>query len=106
MEFFILFGAIVFGIVVGWNARELHAKSTLKKLALTLQEKLEEDEENRIRVSIELHNNHFYVYDTENNKFMAQAGTREELENILVERFPGKKFACSEENLKEVGFLS
>ena len=30
----------------------------------------------------------------------------EDVEKILVERFPGKRFACHESILKEVGFLS
>jgi hypothetical protein len=32
--------------------------------------------------------------------------TKEDVEKVLVERFPGKRFACSESTLKEVGFLS
>jgi hypothetical protein len=47
-----------------------------------------------------------FVYDKETKQFMAQGSSKEDVEKVLVERFPGKRFACPESILKEVGFLS
>ena len=46
-----------------------------------------------------------FVYDKDTEQFMAQGSTREAVEKVLVERFPGKRFACHESTLKEVGFI-
>ena len=37
--------------------------------------------------------------------FYASEQTKEELESVLHDKYPNKKFACSESMLKEVGFL-
>jgi hypothetical protein len=37
---------------------------------------------------------------------MAQGSSKEDVEKVLVERFTGKRFACHESTLKEVGFIS
>jgi hypothetical protein len=42
-----------------------------------------------------------YIYDKETKQFMAQGKTREELKTILHEKFPGKKFAASETEIKD-----
>ena len=47
-----------------------------------------------------------YVYDKDTKQFMAQGSSKEDVEKVLVERFPGKRFACHESVLKEVGFIS
>jgi hypothetical protein len=47
-----------------------------------------------------------FVYDKDTKQFMAQGSSKEAVEKVLVERFPGKRFACHESTLKEVGFIS
>jgi hypothetical protein len=37
---------------------------------------------------------------------MGQGSSKEQLEDVLAKRFPGKRFACNEKVLKEVGFIS
>jgi hypothetical protein len=109
MELLILFGAVFFGAWIGWGLREKYAAFQIKRFLSEVEEaKVEEDDsdEPKIPINIEVHNNHYYVYHKDNNQFMGQAGSREELEEVLMERFPGKKFACSAETLKEIGFLS
>lgn len=110
MEFLILIVAMFIGALLGWDLRERFATHQIKRFLKEVEEMKapEEDDsdEPKIPITIEKHNNHFYVYNKENNQFMGQAGTREELEEVLMERFPGKKFACSEQTLKEIGFLS
>jgi predicted negative regulator of RcsB-dependent stress response len=96
----------VMGAVSGWNAREKHAKTQVEKHFQQIQEFVEEQEEEQIHIIIEKHNDMLFVYDKETKQFMAQGTSKEAVEKVLVERFPGKRFACPESILKEVGFLS
>lgn len=106
MEFLILFGAVIFGVYVGWVLRETYATHVLNKVLHNVEENVKQIAKDAIHINIEKHNDHFYVYNKETNTFMAQAGSKEELEEILKDRFPGKNFACSEKVLREIGFLS
>jgi len=95
------------GAVAGWNAREEHAKKITEKFLDHLQNSVENHvEENVIQITIEKHNNVFYVYDRNTNEFMAQGSSQSEVENNLKKRFPGKTFGCPESVLSETGFYS
>jgi len=91
------------GSIAGWNAREKHAKRQMEKFFDTVDEAKEEEQ---IHIIIEKHNDMLYVYDKDTKQFMAQGSSKEAVEKILIERFPGKRFACPESILKEVGFIS
>jgi hypothetical protein len=95
----------VIGVKAGWDARERHVSKITKQFLDAMQD-AEEEEEELIHIVIEKHNDMLFVYDKDTNQFMAQGTTKEDVEKVLVERFPGKRFACSESTLKEVGFLS
>jgi hypothetical protein len=91
------------GSIAGWNAREKHAKKQVDKF---FEQVDEAEEEELLHIVIEKHNDMLFVYDKDTKQFMAQGSTKEAVEKILVERFPGKRFACHESTLKEVGFIS
>jgi hypothetical protein len=95
-----------YGVVCGWKAREKHALQLTQKLLDGLEEKEKEESNDKIFISIEKHNGVIYVYDKTTKTFMAQGNNKEELENILRERFPGKTFAASQEDLENAGLLS
>lgn len=94
---------LLMGFSLGWHAREKAAERTVNKLMEQFEKETEEDT-SVIKISIEKHNNTYYVYDKEENSFMGQASNRTELEDILAQRFPGKRFLAESDNLKEVGF--
>ena len=94
----------VMGVKAGWDAREKHVSKITKQFLDAMQEA--EEEEEQIHIIIEKHNDMLFVYDKDTAQFMAQGTTKEDVEKVLVERFPGKRFACSESTLKEVGFSS
>lgn len=104
MEVAIYIALIVFAWVVGvhngWKAREAVAKKMLKRLAGNVEKVVE-----IVHITIEKHDNHFYVFQKDTNKFLTQADTKEALEKNLFELFPGKRFAMSEENMREIGFI-
>lgn len=103
----LLFGMVI-SIWFGWHMREVVARHKMQKL-MELAQEMEEDNDlpdNYIRIVIEKHNDTFFVYEEENSTFLAQATSKEDLDESLRARFPGKLFAVKEENLIQVGFLS
>lgn len=109
MDILILLVAVLIGAILGWNLREAVAMLLVKKVLEDLKQHEEpEDEETdeRIPITIERHNNTFYVYSKEKNEFMAQGSTRAELEVVLADRFPGKRFAVDQKTLSELGTTS
>ena len=95
-----LFSYIVGGLA-GWRAREKHAI----RVASQLIEKVEKQSESLIPITIEQHNGVFYIYNKKDKSFMAQGKNAGELEEVLTDRFPGKKFSASEEELQKAGLL-
>jgi hypothetical protein len=92
------------GAVSGWKAREEHARQITEKFINHLQQSQEDDD--TIQITIEKHNNVFYVYDRHTNEFMAQGSSKNEVETNLKKRYPGKTFGCAESNLSQTGFYS
>jgi len=95
----------IMGAVYGWYARERHSKrivdNFMKKLDSAVNEQISE---NTIKVFIEHVKGVYYIYNKETNDFMGQGLSREEVEKVLAERFPNKRFIADTSNLKEVGF--
>lgn len=106
MDFLILLGVAVVSFIWGWNTRETVARKQSERFFQRLVEREIEEQEQLVRIKIEKHNGMLFAYHADNSLFIAQANDRKELEEKLCEQFPGKRFGCSEENLKEVGFTS
>lgn len=100
MEFVILMVALAVGVIFGWNLREVHAKRVVNNVMADLKEKAKE---NSIKIKIEKNNGHLYVFNAEDDSFMGQGDTFAIVDKLLSEKYPGKKFLISEENVKEVG---
>jgi len=54
---------------------------------------------NKIQISIELKDSMIYVYNKETSMYLAHGPNKDVVESMLVEKFPGKKFAASTEDL-------
>ena len=102
--FFIVVICFLAGFNIGWKVRELYATHKLRAWMEQAQEEYDEEEDDLIQVHLEKHNDILFCYDKETNRFMTQANSRDELEKKLSEMHPGKRFAVSPEDLKEVGF--
>lgn len=104
-----LFIALVIGLVggtfYGWFLRERHAEKVIQKHIKKLEKKIVEEQKDTIRITVERHKDILYVYNQENNEFMGQGANKEELEEVLRSRFPGKRFACDEETMVKAGLL-
>jgi glutamate-1-semialdehyde aminotransferase len=97
----------VMSFIAGWNTRERVAEQRMNEVLANVSENIQEHiKETVIRISIERHNNTFYVYNLDDKSFMGQGATRSELEKVLAEKYPGKSFAATHENLVEMGFAN
>ena len=108
MEFVILFGAFMFGIYIGWEAREQWAIRQVKRLLEDGDIQLnkiddEEEAEERTKMRVEKHSDLLYAFTVEDDAFIAQGKDLHDLDKAIQARFPGKKFSIQEGNLKEIG---
>lgn len=94
----------LFGIYTGWQARETHAKMQVAKLLQEYEEESPSVKDDQLQIKIEKTDIGYFVYGLHTNEFMAQGETRWHLEKALASRYPGKQFAATADNLREVGF--
>jgi hypothetical protein len=104
MEFLILIFVAIISFCWGWNLRERVVIKQTNKMFESLAKELQDEERNLIKIKIEKHNDMLLAYHYEDSLFIAQANNRKELEDRLSEKYPGKRFGCTEDNLKEIGF--
>ena len=104
MEILILFVVVAIGFGFGWQARELWAMRQVEALLRQVGElKEDEPEADRTKMRLEMHSDAIYAFSEEDNSFIAQGKDLSDLDTAIQARFPGKKFAVREDNLKEIG---
>ena len=108
MELLILILVAMVFARIGWQLREMHAMREVKKIEAEVIQHFETDLEEIKKkyhpIKIEKTQHGYFVYSIPDNTFMAQGTTREEVEKNLDKRYPGKRFAATPDNLREVGF--
>jgi hypothetical protein len=97
-------GIFILGTLYGWHLRERYATRMLQKLATHIFEE-QVSNENTIQITVEKHNATLFIYRKEDGQFIAQGSSFKELNDALENRFPGKRFACSEEHLQIIKAL-
>lgn len=104
MEILLVFIIFGLGLGFGWNLREKIAEQKIKKVLEHLEDQvMDDEEETRIPVTIDMVENQFMVYDMISGQFMAQGNTWAEIEQRLTSRYPGKKFQATREDLEMMG---
>ena len=96
--------AFLFGVAYGWTLRERVAQRILEKAIKHVEQEL--PKKNMIPIIVEKHEDRLFVYSKDKHEFMAQGSTMEELNKALEDRYPGKKFSCSEEHLAVIKELA
>ena len=95
----------VLSFFAGWVARERAAARRIDQILNETTEKVKDHiRENVIRIKIEESKGSYYVYNLDNDSFMGQGKSRQELEDVLASKYPGKTFAAEHSNLVEMGF--
>lgn len=102
MDIVVLLIVAVMFFFAGWHSREAYAMFIVKRLLQEAEDKQEAEEEPRQKMVLEKHGEVIYAYTEENHEFMAQGKDLYELDTAIQARYPGKKFAIREDNLKEI----
>lgn len=89
-----------FGFKRGYEFRE---KEAISKLDAMMQ-RFEESQPEQIPIKVEKDNGIFFVYKVEDSSFLAQGKTKNDVVDILKERYPGTRFTVTPQNMREVGF--
>jgi len=98
---FVVFGLVCF--IIGWKLREVYAMMIMNRIIENVTASaIEETERNVVMINVEDHEGQFFVYSKENGLYLAHSETKEKLESILKEKFPGVLFKISEEDLKKL----
>jgi hypothetical protein len=104
MEFLVVLTVMfALGFFVGWRAREQTAVNRIKEFEDQLNETMIEEFKSKvIDINVEDHDGVFYVYKKEDGTYLAHGPTMESLEDILTEKFPGKMFNATPDDLERL----
>lgn len=95
----------IVAFVLGWQVRQYIAIKNIQRIIERLEQQEEQEQEQDkqlIKLKIEQHGSCYYAYGLEDDRFLSQGTSRQELEDNLRARFPGKRFGASDTNLKEL----
>lgn len=87
------------GFFLGWRFREVHAKIVVEKYQEEYIESLKKDV---INIKVEDSDGTFFVYKKEDGSYIAHGENMTKLEDILNEKYPGKRFNATPEDLKKL----
>lgn len=104
MDMILYLLGLVVAFVWGYRFREHLATKKMDNLVQRLSQEMEEVKSNVMLVTIEKHGDMFLVYEKDTNKFLTQSTDQKELGENLKRMFPNKRFAASQQNMREVGY--
>lgn len=98
---YIFVGAIWF--FIGWKAREIHAMRMMNKvIEQVTEDTVDEFRKKVIDIKVESHDGQLFVYKKDDGSYLAHGDNKTTLEDILNEKFPGKLFNASPEDLEKL----
>jgi len=98
-----LISVFCFGFFLGWRMREQTAVNRIKEFQEALDETMSEEFKSKvININVEDHDGVFYVYKKDDGSYLAHGPTMESLEGILMEKFPGKLFNATPDDLERL----
>jgi hypothetical protein len=99
----ILVFVFLLGIFLGWKIREhIAIKRIHESLENITDDVVREFKSKVIDITVEDHDGVFFVYRKEDGSYLAHGPSMEKLEDILVEKFPGKLFNANPEDLEKL----
>jgi hypothetical protein len=99
--FYVLLAVVFF--IIGWKAREYHAVRMMNILiSRATEESYNEFKSNMIDVRVEAHEDQLFVYRKDDGTYLAHADTKRDIEIMLMQKFPGKLFNASQEDLQKL----
>lgn len=101
---FIMVAAIAF--LFGWKAREWQATRIMNKFSEQYANNLVESfKKDVVDITVEHTDGSFFVYNRTDGTYLAHAESKTKLEDILCEKFPGKMFNATPEDLEKLNTL-
>jgi hypothetical protein len=85
----------VFLFALGWLARERWAIRQLKDMISDL----EDEDDDKIYIIVDITDSEIFVYEKDTLQYLAHGKTENDITTILKQRFPGKTFAASAEDM-------
>lgn len=99
--FYILLAVVFF--IIGWKAREYHAIRMMNVLInQATEESMNEFKSKVIDIRVEEHDDQLFVYRKDDGSYLAHARGQDDLQMMLMEKFPGKLFNASQEDLQKL----
>ena len=93
----------VIGLFFGWKLREHFAVRRFEQVSEEISEEIVEEFKSRVvDIAVEDHEGTFYVYNREDGTYMAHGPSMDKLEDILLEKFPGKLFNAKPDDLQKL----
>ena len=94
--------AVVF-FFIGWKMREYHAARIINRMIdQATEESYSQFKSKVIDIRVEEHDEQLFVYRKDDGSYLAHAKTKRDLETMLLEKFPGKLFNASQEDLQKL----
>lgn len=88
------------GFLIGWFAREWYALRKVETIIQEMNENLVTEFKSKVvDVTVEKAGDVFYIYRKDDGTFLAQGSDINKLSDILIEKFPGKMFNVTPEDL-------
>ena len=104
METLFILGIVaLIAFYAGWKTREIHAMRAMNDIVEEFTENtVNEFKKNVVNINVEYHDGQFFVYNKEDGSYLAHGENKTKLEDILIEKFPGKLFNASPEDLEKL----
>jgi len=100
-----IFLSIIIGFIIGWVALKLLINHRIKQMLESIVNSPlpEKKEAKKVDIDLVKIKDVIYAYSREEQEFLAQGITKEEIVANLKKRFPNTSFMASPKNLREVG---
>lgn len=96
-----IYGGVCF--FLGWRMREQAAIKSINRATEEFAESMVSEFKSKvINIRVEDHEGQFFVYSKEDGAYLAHGETKSKLEDILHDKFPGKLFNASPQDLEKL----
>lgn len=101
MEYLVIFAV---GVFIGWQAREVQAKMRIRQYLKEIKNDIIDDvKKDIINITVDFADTgDIFIYKKEDGSYLGHGKSLKELENVLLEKFPGKLFNASPEDLAKL----